>query len=197
MPGWRARYRGGPDAPERYPPCGSPLRGRALHDQDLDVHRHSTYSGQDPPAWPSNRRVQGEVRAGCQGPRTARPTEGQNANKQHSISKTPTANHRRALPSGKRLCGQMFGPSLANLSDYVFPQPLWNIFGGHFWENEGGDQERWEKEEEEEEKKEASWEPLGLLGPPRSFLEASWRPPGWAPFGPWGLPGGLFGRLRS
>ena len=30
---------------------------------------------------------------------------------------------------GKRLCGQSLGPSLAKLSDYVFPQPLWSIFG--------------------------------------------------------------------
>ena len=42
-------------------------------------------------------------------------------------------------------------PSLAKLSDYVFPQPLWKLLGEHLGEDEGEDQEREEEEEEEEE----------------------------------------------
>ena len=63
----------------------------------------------------------------------------------------PAPNHRRPLPLGKRLCGQTLDPSLAKLSDYVFPQPLWKLLGEHLGEDEGQDQEREEEEEEEEE----------------------------------------------
>ena len=64
------------------------------------------------------------------------------------VSKTPTANHRRPVSFGKRLCGQTLGPSLAKLSDYVFPQPLLKLFREHSVEDEGEDQEREEEEEE-------------------------------------------------
>ena len=72
---------------------------------------------------------------------------------------------------GKRLCGQTFGPSLAKLSDYVFPQPLWKLFGEHLGDDEVEDQEREREREREEgeEEEEASWEPLeallGSIGP--------------------------------
>ena len=102
-------------------------------------------------------------------------------------SKTPTANHRRPLPFGKRLCGQTLGPCLVKLSDHVFPQPLWKLFGEHLGEEDGEDQE---------EEEEASWEPLGaLLGPPGSFLGASWRPLGGLLGASWKVLAASFGPL--
>ena len=40
---------------------------------------------------------------------------------------------------------------MAKLSDYVFPQPLWKLFGEHLGEDPEREEEEKEEEKEEEE----------------------------------------------
>ena len=69
-------------------------------------------------------------------------------------SKTPTANHWHPLPFWEAPLWPNVGPSLAKLSDFVFPQPLWKLFGEHLGDDEGEEQEGEEEEEEEEQEEE-------------------------------------------
>ena len=46
-------------------------------------------------------------------------------------SKTPTANHRRALPFGNTYVAERCGQRPAKLSGHVFPESVWKAFGEH------------------------------------------------------------------
>ena len=89
---------------------------------------------------------------------------------------------------------------MATLFDHAFPQPLWSS-SGNTWGRQRLRRRRKKEEEEEDNEEETSAELLGsFLGPPGSFLGASWRSLGrlLGPLGSsWGLLRGLFGCLRA
>ena len=64
---------------------------------------------------------------------------------------------------------------MANILNYVFPEPLWKCLGEPLWEEEEEEDGREEKEATDEEEEEAPYEHFGALSGP---LRASCWPLG-------------------
>ena len=58
-----------------------------------------------------------------------------------TLSKTPTANHRRPLPFWKRRCGRTLWPEVCQAIGHVFPESVRKAFGEHVGENEHEEEE--------------------------------------------------------